>query len=79
MEQNNLEQLIKYVSEHNNVYFSLARTARRFNVPKKTLRKFMHNNSDMFRFTKDGLLVGYGGQNKTFFRYINQNVNLEIN
>jgi hypothetical protein len=33
----------------------------------------------MFEFSKDGSLVGFGGQRKLFFRYMNQKIDLEIN
>jgi hypothetical protein len=79
MEQENLEKLVNYVSEHNGVYFSFGKTAKRFNVTKKTFKRYIHNNKSMFEFSKDGSLVGFGGQRKLFFRYMNQKIDLEIN
>ena len=79
MKEENLEKLINYVSEHNENYYSFSRIARKFNVKKKALKTHIYNNTSSFDITNNGFLVGYGGLNKSFFKYKTQNIQLEIN
>ena len=79
MKEENLEKLISYVSEHNENYYSFSRISRKFNVPKKALKRHVYNNTSSFEVTNNGFLVGYGGLNKSFFKYKTQNIQLEIN
>ena len=79
MKEENLEKLINYVSEHNENYYSAARISRKFNVKKGVLNGYLYSNRDSFDITQNGYLVGYGGLNKSFFKYKTQNIQLEIN
>ena len=79
MKEENLEKLISYVSEHNENYYSFSRISRKFNVNKRVLKGYVNNNKNSFEVTNNGFLVGYGGLNKSFFKYKTQNIQLEIN
>jgi len=79
MKEENLEQLINYVSEHNENYYSFSKIAKKFNVKKRILKGYVYSNRNSFDITQNGYLVGYGGLNKSFFKYKTQNIQLEIN
>lgn len=66
-----------YMQSRSNNYIGIKNLRRKFKVPKRCLKRYLDENSDMFTYTTNAYLVGSGKFYLNLWKY-NNTIKMDI-